>query len=81
MPGTPLQGRIGLGQAQSSARLEGEGTGSPCYEVDENGEDDLTKPKVRKRYNARTRTQEKPDKFRRYLSVEVEMGSCLCDDP
>ena len=75
MPGTILQGRIGLGQAQSSARLEGEGTGSPCYEVDENGEDDLTKPKVRKiQYK-------KPDKFRSCLSVEVEMGSCLCDDP
>ena len=41
-----MQGRFGLGQAQTSTRLEGEGTGSPCYEVDENGEDDLTKPKV-----------------------------------
>ena len=42
-----MQGRFGLGQAQTSTRLEGEGTGSPCYEFDEDGEDDLTKPKVR----------------------------------
>ena len=37
-----MQGRFGLGHAQSSQG----GTGSPCYEFDENGEADYSKPKV-----------------------------------